>query len=372
MSQTRRLEAFMVSVDSNEKDDLMKRVTIIENYLGTIPDNSDLKDLCYTATVATVQFDNRVVFLCRSITDLKDSISKYLHQDPVSIATDKLASLNCMYLAILAVYESYGVHPSLALPYCSGYNVALYISGMVSLEGSLKTTVSLAYNFARSLYGTGSIFIAQIGKDKMEKIIESLSLEKEVFIPESSTSVHCLISGTIGGCAKLCKVLDQNKIKYVNNKQAIPWHCPLAEIVREESYLCFDQTVMPAKLPIYGSGEILDETNYKTRPFWGKLLSEPIQVNDGIKLMMEREPDCNAFLEIAPIPLLGSILRRNLFEKGMPNHLVVPTMVSHYENNFDTLICTLAKLSVGGHPVKWDVVYPHDKNNLISNYPINQ
>eukprot|EP01133_Synstelium_polycarpum_P011631 gene11631-13581_t len=283
----------------------------------------------------------------------------------------RMPILNCIYLSIIEVYKSYGVEPSFTLPYCVGHELAFYASGMETLEDAQRHSVSLTSNYKDILYGTGRIFIAQIGRDKMENIILYLGLTDEVYIVEASTSVHCLVSGTIQGFEKLTKALDHHKITYFNNNQAIAWHTKYVDAIVDHSNKAHEATLMPPKAPIYISSKQIDHTNYKdfsSREFWGSMLREEIRFNDAVKLVLEKEPDCDVFLEIAPYHVIGGILRRTLYEKGKVNHMVLPSMMHPSENNFDTLFSTLAKLSVGGYPVKWDVAYPHGKHTVVQGY----
>eukprot|EP01133_Synstelium_polycarpum_P011633 gene11633-13583_t len=281
----------------------------------------------------------------------------------------RIAVVSLVQCCIAAVYESYGVSPHFVLSYCGGQNAADVMSGLVSLEDMLIFSTGYLARLKEKLQHTGGMGVVHLGSGDLSILIEDLGLEENVFIVESSTSIHCLVSGDNYGFQKLLKELRDRNIKYVYNRQNIPWHCRLVESVKEVP--CYDQTIMPPKVPIYVAGRIIDQSSYKdfkTYPYWSTLLRNPVRFDQDVRTILEKEPDCDAFIEISTAPIIGGILRRNLLEKGKPKNLVAQSMLHGQENNFDTLMATLAKLNVGGYPVKWEVAYPHHNHIIVQEY----
>eukprot|EP01133_Synstelium_polycarpum_P011634 gene11634-13584_t len=219
-----------------------------------------------------------------------------------------------------------------------------------------------------NLSNTGRIGIVQLGGEDTWGIIEDLGLTNHLEIIEDSTSVHCLVAGGIDAFNILMKELKSRKIGYIYHGHTIGWHN--SKFCEKIKTIGINIPTQPPKIPIYGPYKMIDSSNYqiKTQEFWGNLLTKKIPFDQQVRTVLQKESDCDAFMEISAFPILAGILKRNLFEKGKPKHIIVPSMMHGQENNFDTLMASLAKLSVGGHKIKWEAVYPHGNHRIVQDY----
>eukprot|EP01133_Synstelium_polycarpum_P007803 gene7803-9154_t len=298
----------------------------------------------------------------------------YTNPVDLTLVEDKrYVCVTIVQICIASVYESYGVEPSFLLPYCGGQFAAHAISGLTSLEEELMFIMGYAVASRDKFEHTGAMGVINYGKKDLSVIIEDLGLDNHLYIVEASTSVHCLVSGDHYAFMRLLKELKVLNITYSYNQQnTIAWHCDLVESTFSDLEF-YKQTMLSPKAAIYGPGRIIDQSNYKsvdTRILWSSLLSCPVKFDQDVRTVLRVEKDCDAYLEISTYPIVSAILKRNLFEKGKPKHLVVQSMHHGTENNLDTLMATLTKLSVGLYPVCWEVAYPHSNHTLLQDYLI--
>eukprot|EP01133_Synstelium_polycarpum_P011632 gene11632-13582_t len=338
---TQRLEVFMVSVESRDRQSLVQRVGSIESYLKSIPEDTDLKDLCYTATVCTRHYENRVAFLCRSIDDLRESISRYLKQSPTAVITKDKSIIQYTVSTRRLGY----------LCSCEGQYMLEMGKDFWQSHPVYQKTFNECDRIFRKFGGFSPIDLVYVKK-------VDLTYEELYRMP----TLNCIYTS----------IIEVYKSYGVEPSFTLPY-CVGHKLAFYASG--HEITFMKPNVPVYYSSKQIDHTNYKeisSSKFWGWMLREELYFNDAVKLVLQKEPDCDAFLEIAPYPIIGGILRRTLYEKGKTNHIVLPSMMHEAENNFDTLFSTLAKLSVGGYPVKWDVAYPHDQHTIVQGYVLIQ
>nr|XP_020459534.1 uncharacterized protein LOC109962294 [Monopterus albus] len=302
------------------------------------------------------------------------SISKWLasdYDDDFSKPDVVQPLLFAIQVGIAELLKCWGIKPDAVLGHSVGEVAAAHCSGLLSLEDAVKV---LHHRSAlQSKVTEGKMLV--VGNVAVEKVLELLQVfPGKISVAAFNSPQSCTLSGdedAIDFLHERLKILfrDKNLFLHVLDVPAA-YHShimdPLLNDI-ERSIDFLEVNSMECKLFSTVTGDSYSDGDFCTGRYWANNIREPVLFEQTLRAVTKGDQSKRnlVFVEIGPC----RVLQRNIHEI-LGNNAIVLSSVQP-ENDYDSILSTVAKLFELGINVDWHQFYRGCKT-LPTAFPVYQ
>ncbi len=260
--------------------------------------------------------------------------------------------LMALQVALVHLWESWGICPAAVLGHSVGEVAAAYTAGILALPEAVHVVVQRS-RLQQRLAGTGGMAALGLGETQAQALIETLGCDLDIAAVNSPGRV------TVAGDAAGLQVLEEHAaataLPYHRLNVDCPFHSRLFEPLRQDLAEAL-AGLRPGggKIPMVSSvtGAPVEEGELDAA-YWWRNLREPVRFSQALAVTPAGE-FCAA-LEIGPHSLLKSALQRCLRAWNRPRMSVLPSMRQD-QDEATVLRNSLARLYALGFTPRWSAV----------------
>lgn len=260
-------------------------------------------------------------------------------------------AIMAIQIALLKMWESYGVSPEAVIGHSIGEVAAGYAAGALTLEQA----VQVIYNRSRlqdKASGLGKMLAVGLGLEEANKLISGL--ESNVSIAAVNGIKSVTLSGDTATLEGLLPELEKQDVFHRFLKVKVPFHSHFMDQTKEE--LLHDlHRLKPSKasLPIYSTVTTKKEDGtHLTADYWYRNVREPVYFATGIQAMLQE--GFNVFIEISPHPVLANEVMEMINHQNRDG--IIVHSIRRKENEQKNLIDALGQLYSFNVPLAWEKI----------------
>ena len=282
------------------------------------------------------------------------------------VATAEIAHVAnlCLQVALVGLWRSWGVVPSIVLGHSSAEMAAAWASGALDLADAIR----LAYHRGRlqhRLTGSGRMLAAGITLEEATILVDGH--RDAVAIAAVNGPASVTLSGSADPLQQLATELDRKGRFCRFLPVEVPYHAPSMELIRDELYACYAglrprETTIPMISSATGrrvDGRALDASH------WWRTVRDQVRFADGMDALIAHGSEI--FLEVGPHPVLGASIGACLESRGRPG-LILSSLRGH-TNESEAMLRSLGTLFTRGWQVRWPAVYPKGSPVSLPKHP---
>jgi acyl transferase domain-containing protein len=266
--------------------------------------------------------------------------------------------------ALACLWQSWGIHPSMAAGHSVGEYVACCLAGVFSLEDALQLIA--ARGRLMQALPTGGRMVA-VSADETRVLQALAGYERLVSIAAVNSPKQTVISGAGPVVEEIVERLAAEGVKTRALTVSHAFHSPLMDPMLAE----FEQIVGRIQLsaprfPVISNVSGKTGGAEFTEPaYWCRHVRQPVRFADMMQTIAGLEPD--AFLEVGPQPILSALGRVCLAGSAQP---WLPSLRAP-QDDLRTVQSSLGALFGLGVPVDWDRFYARGPRRkvVLPNYP---
>ncbi len=288
------------------------------------------------------------------------SITEELFKEPSRLEESKIANpcILAVQLALVALYNTWGITPDGILGHSCGEVAAAYTAGVLSLEHCLQV---LWYHQQCMELVQRNGLMAHIGLPAQEVSEILHSYEKLVVVAAINSPNTTVISGEARTVATIvtalvskgtfCRIMDID----------LPFHSP---VIKPDDIIVDAICPSAAIIPLYSSarGDLSLTGDYDTQ-YWKRHIRRPVLFAPAIEAMLR--DGYTVFLEIGPHPVLSASINA-CFQKYDTQRCVVMPSLKRAEDEKDSLLSSLAALYNTGYQVDLEALKETDRERFNS------
>ena len=265
-------------------------------------------------------------------------------------SSDKVQILTyVMQIGLAAVLTSHGVSPQAIIGHSVGEIAASVVSGALTVqEGAF--VVSRRAALYRRVMGQGAMILVS---RPFREIQQELYGEDDLVAAIDSSPSSCVVSGATDAVNKLAESLKSRSIKVAKVKTDIAFHSPaLAELV-EPLRECLVRHLEPKKPSIKLYSTSLKDPrgqNPRDAKYWTDNMVNPVLLTQAASAAAE--DNYKVFLEVSTHPIIAQSIEETLFDAGVEEPAVIPTM-NRGKQADRSILTAIARLHCVGVPISW-------------------
>jgi acyl transferase domain-containing protein/surfactin synthase thioesterase subunit len=284
------------------------------------------------------------------------------HLSETNIAQPVLFALQ---VALVALWQSWGVQPNAVVGHSLGEVAAAHTAGALSLEAAIQ----VVYHRGRLMQqGTGDGKMAAAELSPAEAQLRLVPYGDRLSIAAINSSTSVVLSGEPAALDEILLLLQSEniftKLLPVNyafhSSQMEPFQDELTQILQG---IQPQATEIPMLSTVTGQavqGEALDAAH------WSRNIREPVQFSAAIAQLIADK--YTLFLEMSPHPVLTGYVSQGLRNADREG-AVLPSLRRHTAER-GTMFSSLGALYSCGYPVDWHKLYPQGGRCVtLPNYP---
>lgn len=286
--------------------------------------------------------------------DLSEVVRLERAGEPIADTVVAQAANFALQVALVALWESWGILPAAIVGHSTGEIAAAHVAGALTLEDA----VAVCHHRSRlqqRLRGTGGMLAVGASAGDLR---DALAAETSVRIAAINAPTSLTLAGPEAALDRIAAGLPATVFQR-RLKVDIPYHgAPMQTIASD--ILAALATLRPAapRTPLYSTvtGALVEAHAPLDAAYWVRNVAEPVRFADACRAMIGA--GFSAFLEIGPHPVLADSLQQNLAAAGARG--VTHASLRRQVPDRQQLRLALAGLYVRGHAVAWDAVAPRD------------
>jgi acyl transferase domain-containing protein/NADPH:quinone reductase-like Zn-dependent oxidoreductase/acyl carrier protein len=280
---------------------------------------------------------------------------------------DRFAQMGifAVQVGLAALWESWGIRPSIVLGHSVGEVAASYVSGALSFEDAIH----VCFHRSRLQHQTS-------GQGKMVAIGLSFEETRRLLLPYEGLVGIAAINGpqsiTLSGDADaLAEIHDELSIEGTFSRMLqveVPYHSSKMDCLREElmdvlSSLTPQRPTVPLVSTV--TAGFLDDDGMNAA-YWWRNVREAVQFGPTVEKLLET--GYNLFLEVGPHPVLAASIQQSAL--ACDRQATVLASLRRKEPERATLLSALGKLYTLGLEVDWSRFHPHGRHLVsLPTYP---
>lgn len=286
------------------------------------------------------------------------SLMEQLTMDPESSRlTDPAVgqpALCALQIALAAQWRSCGVEPAAVVGHSVGEIAAAHVCGALGLEDALCLALHRG-RVIRSAVGGGRMAVATLSLAQAQKAVAGLG-HGLVSVAASNGPTSTVFSGETAALRSLaadleadgifCRVLDS-----VDFASHSPQMDPLVDQLRQ---LLTGLQPRSATVPMISTvtGQLIDGAELGAS-YWATNLRHPVLFDAAVTTLVDSGYD--AFVEIAPHPMLGAAITERIAAQGRDGAVVAS--LRREVPARESMLAELGQLHCAGYPVDWHRIH---------------
>ncbi len=271
---------------------------------------------------------------------------------------DGQPALFCYQVALAGLWRSWGVQPDYVAGHSLGEYAALAVAGGISVADGLRLTCLRG----RLMHATaaGGMIAIRASSDQARRLAAATGTEVAVVNGDRS---HVL-SGPATAIAAAEAALDREHLSWQRLPVDRAFHSALLDPILDEfGHAAAAARFGPLRIPLASNldGLIPPGASVDAR-YLRRQIRETARFDESLRAL--ERTGCEAYLEIGPREVLGSIGRATL-----PHRCWLPSLVSPAENEPDAVLRAAAALYRRGADLNWPALVPGGRRIPLPGYP---
>jgi 8-amino-7-oxononanoate synthase len=270
--------------------------------------------------------------------------------------------------ALAKLWQSWGVQPAVMMGHSIGEYVAACVAGVFSLADGLRL-VATRGRLMQALPQEGGMVAVMADAETVAALLEP---EQRVAIAAMNGPQSTVISGEKKGLARLVDRLTDRGIKTTPLNVSHAFHSPLmSPMLAEFARVAARVTYHPPQIPLISNvtGNLMTQEisqDIATPDYWVQHVVQPVRFVQGMKTLQQQ--GCGAFLEIGAKPILLGMGRLCVqsSDPGLAETALWLPSLRPGQDDWQTLLNSLAALSVRGVAIDWEQVNSSDARRILN------
>ncbi len=272
------------------------------------------------------------------------------HLDQTEIAQPAIFALQ---VALATVLFARGVKPRAVVGHSVGEVAAAHISGMLSLEDSVKVVYHRA-RLMQAATGLGKMAAVDRPPEMLSSILGKYASRLD--LGAHNSPVSSVLSGEEAALTEVLEILKKDGVPSKMLPVNYAFHSPQMEpFARELKDMLKGLSPTQARLTIYSTvrGAAAEATDYNAE-YWYKNVRGAVRFAPAIGVMIA--DGIEAFIEISPHPVLANYVRQ-IIEKEGSSGIAVHTL-RRGKPEVQSILATLGQLHCAGIPLEPEKIFP--------------
>ncbi|MFT7032454.1 MAG: acyl transferase domain-containing protein/acyl carrier protein/short-subunit dehydrogenase [Cyclobacteriaceae bacterium] len=265
-------------------------------------------------------------------------------------------------VALVALWENWGVKPSVVVGHSLGEVAALHVAGSIDLKEALLL-VAMRGRLMQRIKGEGCMLSLLQPKRKVEEFLKDCGLNKVADIAVVNSSNGTIVSIDNQSKALLERKLEEHKIKYKLISTQYAFHSnQLNYIQKELPALINSISYKKPSIEVYSSTTGKQVQHFDISPqFW---VNNCLKTVDFYQTMKRIANSGNQiFLEVGINPDLHLHMLKTIEDERMDSKLLYS--LKKGENEVESIIKNAAKAYTFGIELKWENILTKETNNEV-------
>ncbi|MGE5343096.1 MAG: SDR family NAD(P)-dependent oxidoreductase [Candidatus Omnitrophota bacterium] len=261
--------------------------------------------------------------------------------------------------ALSKVLINLGIKPRAVLGYSFGEYTAACISGVLSLDDTLKLIITRGNLIART--SPGAMLSVPIPKDQLQPFLKDSNLSLAI-----DNGPSCVVSGPISAIESFEKLMKDNRlmcVRLAHASHAIHSHL-MNPILTEFENVLKDMTLKEPKIPYVSNvtGTWVTSDDVTQPQYWTQHLSQTVYFADGIKTALETSGA--VFIEVGPGYDLSVLLRHHTQDRDTQ-----PTVIHLIDRNNQRrfFLDAIGRLWLSGVSINWNAFHKNQNSDQPRN-----
>jgi acyl transferase domain-containing protein len=257
-------------------------------------------------------------------------------------------------VALAALWRSWGVEPAVVVGHSMGEVAAAYVAGALSLEDA-AAVICRRSRLLRKVSGKGAMALVELALEDADAALEGHRDRLSVALSNGPRST--VIAGDPAALEEVLASLEARNVLGRRVKTDVAFHSPQVDPLRDDLVAALREiTPRAASIPMRSTvtGGTLAGTELAAA-YWGDNLREPVRFS-GVVQGLLREGN-TLFLELSPHPILLHSIEENLRDSSKRG--AVAASLRRGQDERASLLASLGRLYVEGHPVDFCKLHPH-------------
>ncbi len=270
--------------------------------------------------------------------------------------------------ALMKLWESYNVKPSIVVGHSIGQYMAAYAAGIFTLEDAVKL-VAIRGKLMQTMHGKGKMIAVFESEDKLKDIIrENEFKNEEVSIAAINSPQNISVAGTVEAIYKLQEILSQRGIMYKQLKVSYGFHsASMAPVVERFKEVTSKVTYSMPQIPIVAdiTGEIVTNDKLSHPDYWNNHIVDTVRFYDAVRTI-ETE-GYEILIEVGSHSVLSGIASECMKNERA---IILPSL-RYRKGDWEQLLNTIGELYTNGININWDELnkYYSKKKVMLPTYP---
>ncbi len=286
------------------------------------------------------------------------SLMEQLTMDPGSSRLTDTAvgqpALCALQIALAAQWRSWGVEPAAVVGHSVGEVAAAHVCGALGLEEALCLALHRG-RVIRAAVGGGKMAVATLSLEQAQEAVAGLG-HGLVSVAASNGPTSTVFSGESAALRSLAADLEADGIfcrvlGSVDFASHSPQMDPLQDQLRQ---LLTGLQPRSATLPMISTvtGQLIDGAELDAG-YWATNLRHPVLFDAAVTTLVDSGYD--AFVEIAPHPMLGAAINERIAAQGRSGAVVAS--LRREVPGRESMLAELGRLHCAGYPVDWSRIH---------------
>ncbi|MEO5330727.1 MAG: SDR family NAD(P)-dependent oxidoreductase [Magnetococcus sp. YQC-5] len=258
-----------------------------------------------------------------------------------------------LQVSLMALWRSWGVEPAAIVGHSLGEVSAAYASGALSLEDAILVSYHRS-RLQQQAVGTGRMLAVGLAPNDCVDLLAGHHGSVVIAAINSPTSTN--LAGDALALTAIAEHLEARGLFNRFLRVDIPYHSPAMDPLKPELRAAL-HAIQPRTpvIPLYSTvtGSLITGADMHAE-YWVNNLREPVRFATAIETIIQ--DGLVLFLEVGPHPVLATSIQECLAQQGMAGE----TLFSLHRKKPEraSLLETLGKLYIMGHPVAWKQFHP--------------
>ena len=270
----------------------------------------------------------------------------------------------CVQVALVQLWRSWGIEPSVVVGHSSAEMAAAWAAGAIDLADAIFMAFHRG-QLQHRLTGTGRMLAAGIDAERAAKFVADHEGAISIAAINSRTSVT--LAGSSETLEQIARELERDGQFCRLLPVEIPYHSPGMESIRDELFARYASlTPRETATPMISTatGRRVDGTALVASHWW-RTVRDPVRFADAMDVLLD--DGCEIFVEVGPHPVLAASISECIKARGRAG-LVLPSL-RRASGERESMLRSLGALHTRGCHVRWRAVYPSGTHSSLPTYP---
>ena len=264
--------------------------------------------------------------------------------------------------ALAKLWMSWGIVPQSMLGYSIGEYVAATLSGVISLEDSLRLLADRATRI--EALGPGAMLAIAADEETVRAMAPA-----GVSVAGTNGPSLCVVAGPVDAIRALeYSIVEKGELVCRSLKTAHAFHSPMMEPVAAAlTEAARSIRLKPPQIPYLSNvtGTWITSEEATDPAYWARHLCQPVRFAEGLRELCSKS--LPILLEAGPGQMLGSVAEQYLASMGTRDRLILPSLphASDHKPDRAVMLQSLAQMWLTGIEPDWTAVHKEERRGRL-------